>query len=75
MGNVKIKTASEIQAEKEQSAIKKEIRENQKFLDDTDWYVVRQSETETPVPEDVATARANARVIINNLRQNLNENE
>ncbi|MGH1413635.1 MAG: hypothetical protein ACRBB0_09075 [Pelagimonas sp.] len=30
----------------------------------TDWYVIRQVETGIPVPEDIAKARAEARVVL-----------
>ncbi len=34
------------------------------YLAQTDWYVIRFAETGTPVPEDVASARAAARAAI-----------
>jgi len=33
-----------------------------KYLADTDWYVTRYAETGTAIPEDIATARAQARI-------------
>lgn len=33
-----------------------------KYLADTDWYVTRYTETGTAIPEDIATARAQARI-------------
>lgn len=32
------------------------------YLADTDWYVTRYAETGTAIPEDIATARAQARI-------------
>lgn len=33
-----------------------------KYLSETDWYVTRQAETGTPIPEEVLTKRAQARI-------------
>lgn len=33
-----------------------------KYLADTDWYVTRYTETGTAIPEDIATARTQARI-------------
>ena len=33
------------------------------YLDSTDWYVVRFSETGVPIPEEVSTKRAEARLL------------
>jgi hypothetical protein len=38
------------------------------FLDDTDWYVVRQAETGVPVPTEITTTRAAARETISRRR-------
>ena len=55
--------------EKPQAVINAElIAKYQKYLDDTDWYVVRNAETGVPVPEEITAARANARCEINRLR-------
>ena len=37
---------------------------NQAYLDDTDWYAVRAFETGVPIPQDITTARADARASI-----------
>ena len=33
------------------------------YLDSTDWYIVRFSETGVPVPEEISTKRAEARLL------------
>lgn len=45
-----------------------EIKIATKYLADTDWYVVRLAETAIVVPEDIAKARADARIKIETLR-------
>lgn len=35
-----------------------------KYLSDTDWYVIRQVETNKPIPQDILDARAEARTQI-----------
>lgn len=47
------------------------IEELQNFLKDTDWYVYRAMETETPIPEDIKKKRAEAREEISKLREEL----
>ena len=51
-------TEEEIQ----QYEIIQKISNAKKYLSDTDWYVIRQSETETPIPEDVLIKRTQARI-------------
>lgn len=38
--------------------------ENRAYLASTDWYIIRQQETGTPVPQDILDARAAARAAI-----------
>lgn len=38
--------------------------ESRKYLADTDWYVVRQTETGAPIPQEILDARATARLAI-----------
>ena len=38
------------------------IQTAKKYLSETDWYVTRQAETGTPIPEEVLTKRAQARI-------------
>ncbi len=33
-----------------------------KYLSETDWYVTRQAEVGTPIPEDILSKRAQARI-------------
>lgn len=55
--------------EKPQSEIDAErIRELQQYLNDTDWYVARYSETGVEIPEEVKQKRKEAREEISNLR-------
>lgn len=44
------------------------IAEYQQHLDDTDWYVVRYSETGVEIPEEIRQKRQEARNKINELR-------
>lgn len=37
-----------------------------KYLSETDWYITRQAETGTPIPEEVLTKRAQARIDASN---------
>ena len=56
--------------DKPQSVIDAErIDELQKYLDETDWYVVRFAETGVAVPEDVKAERQAAREEISRLRE------
>jgi hypothetical protein len=41
-----------------------ENRRNRQFLQQTDWYVVRQVETGVPIPPDILELRAQARAAI-----------
>jgi hypothetical protein len=59
-----IRTADDLAAE---AAAAKRARANadaRRYLAETDWMVIRASETGKPVPEDVIAARAAARKII-----------
>lgn len=47
----------------------KRIAELQSYLDSTDWYVVRQTETEAVIPEEVRELRKQAREEISSLRE------
>lgn len=42
------------------------ITNAKKYLSETDWYVTRQAETGTPIPEDVLLKRAQARIDASN---------
>lgn len=45
-----------------------ELEELQKYLQDTDWYAIRFSETGKKVPKDISEKRENARNRISELR-------
>lgn len=47
------------------------LQEQLKYLDTTDWYVVRYEETGAAIPAEVTTARADARKTIDELRAQL----
>jgi hypothetical protein len=49
---------------KVQASMKKQ--EALRYLSETDWYVTRQSETGTTIPEEVLTKRAQARIDASN---------
>lgn len=55
----------------EQAAPAMRIAEAQAYLDSTDWYVIRQTETGVAVPEDVTARRQQARDAIDCLRAEL----
>jgi hypothetical protein len=44
-----------------------------KLLSDTDWMVIRQSETGIPVPQEVSNQRAQARILISEKREQKKE--
>lgn len=51
-------TAEDIKADNQRA-----VRENaKKYLTDTDWYATRKAETGKPIPEDILTKRAQARL-------------
>lgn len=52
----------------EDIVIYEKIQEEQKFLNETDWYVVRFAETGVEIPVDIKERRAKARIIISELR-------
>ena len=51
--------------ELEQYEVFSRIANAKKYLSETDWYITRQAETGTPVPEEVLTKRAQARIDAN----------
>jgi len=59
-----IRTAEDIAAEAATAERARAIAEARRYLAETDWMVIRASETGKPVPEDVIAARAAARKII-----------
>jgi hypothetical protein len=56
----------EVLTDEEQAAIDQEEINNasKALLHSTDWYVIRRSDTGVPIPEDIDTARAAARLSI-----------
>jgi hypothetical protein len=59
-----IRTADDLAAEAAARARARAVAEARAYLADTDWIIIRASETGKPVPVDVAEARAAARKII-----------
>jgi regulator of protease activity HflC (stomatin/prohibitin superfamily) len=49
------------------------VTDAQSFLNKTDWYVVRWSETGVPVPPEITEKRAEMRTIISTLREEIND--
>ncbi len=47
-----------------EEAQRRSNRKNRDYLSSTDWYVVRQAETGTPIPQEILDARAAARLAI-----------
>ena len=56
-----IRTPADLHAEVEAAERARRADEARRYLVETDWMVIRAAETGRPVPEDVATARAEAR--------------
>ena len=48
------------------------IADLQAYLNSTDWYIVRFTETGEPIPENIKAKRANSRIEISNIREGLN---
>ncbi|MCM1260585.1 MAG: hypothetical protein NC222_06480 [Staphylococcus sp.] len=52
-----------------------EVEELQKYLNDTDWYIIRKQETLVEVPEDILESRQAARLRISELREEMEESK
>ena len=52
---------SQIQELDDESATFRSNKDARKYLADTDWYVVRKTETGEAIPDDITTARQEAR--------------
>jgi hypothetical protein len=61
-------TILEVPAPTPEEIKEERIRELQQYLNDTDWYVARYSETGVEIPEEVKQKRKEAREEISNLR-------
>lgn len=61
----------EVVARTENTAAEKQARiaQNQAYLDETDWYVIRHTETGALIPEEITTRRNQAREEISALRE------
>ena len=59
-----IRTSADLQAEAEARERARAAEAARRYLAETDWMVIRAAETGKPVPEDVATARAEARLVV-----------
>ena len=56
-----VKTPEQLAAEREAAERARAADEARRYLVETDWMVIRAAETGRPMPDDVATARAEAR--------------
>ena len=54
-------TDSQVQELDDESATFRSNKDARKYLADTDWYVVRKTETGEAIPDDITTARQEAR--------------
>jgi len=54
-------TDSQVKELDDESAVFRSNKDARKYLADTDWYVVRKTETGEAIPEDITTARQEAR--------------
>lgn len=52
-----------------------ELEQLLKYLNDTDWYIVRKQETSVDIPEDILESRQAARVRISELREEMEESK
>ena len=59
-----VKTAEDLATEAEAAQRARDAGDARRFLADTDWMVIRATETGKPMPEDVAAQRAAARKAI-----------
>lgn len=62
------RSKAEIDQEKHKQELEAESKELQEYLDSTDWYVVRFSETGKVVPTEVTEKREQAKNRINEVR-------
>lgn len=61
-------TKEQIEAEENRKKDEETIASLQNYLDNTDWYVTRKQETGKEIPEEILTARREARDRISLLR-------
>ena len=61
---LRIKTPEDIAAQAQAQARNAKRAEARAYLSDTDWLVVRQAETGTPIPDDIRQNRAEARSLL-----------
>ena len=54
-------TDSQVKELDDESAVFRSNKDARKYLADTDWYVVRKTETGEAIPDDITTARQEAR--------------
>jgi hypothetical protein len=54
-------TKAQIKALEDESAVFRSNKDARRYLADTDWYVVRKTETGEAIPDDITTARQEAR--------------
>jgi hypothetical protein len=59
-----IKTAEELEAERVANELAKQVAEAQVYLNSTDWYYARLTETGEVVPGEVVTKRKESRDLI-----------
>jgi hypothetical protein len=55
----------------EEEVTEQRIDELQSYLSSTDWYAIRQADEGTPIPPEIKTKRAEARIEISELRETL----
>ena len=60
-------TKAQIKALDDESAVFRSNKDAKRYLADTDWYVVRKTETGVAIPDDISTARQEARDRIQNI--------
>jgi len=57
--------------EKRPRSLKSFLKENERYLAETDWYVTRLTEEGKPIPEEIRLKRQEAKTKINELREEI----
>ena len=66
---LKGKTQSQVDLEKKEKLLQQDQIDSQKYLDSTDWYIIRKLEREIEIPNDVKNKRAQAIKKINEFKK------
>jgi hypothetical protein len=67
MGKLNWRSKADIDMEQANASKQKEIESLKQYLNDTDFYVIRQLDTGKPIPKDVGDKRSGIRQRLNEL--------